>query len=209
MRVRITLTKTEAMRYTGHLDLRRALERAFRRAALPLAYSQGFNPRARLNLASPLPLGFTSEHELADVWLEEEVAPETVRAALNESAPPGFSILAAEAEDERAPKLPSLVEAATYLVTLPEPAADLDDRVRALLAAERIERRRRKKTYDLRPLVERLERLPDDEAGRPRLSMRLTALPGATGRPDEVLAALGLPPETARIHRTRIWLEEG
>ena len=62
------------MRFTGHLDLHRAWERTFRRAGLPLAYSQGFNPHPRLNLASALPLGFTSEGEVIDVWLEQDLA---------------------------------------------------------------------------------------------------------------------------------------
>ena len=55
MRARITFAKTEAMRYTGHLDLARALERTLRRAGLPLSYTQGFTPRARLHLACALP----------------------------------------------------------------------------------------------------------------------------------------------------------
>ena len=44
-------SKTDAMRYTGHLDLHRAWERTFRRAGLPLAYTQGFSPHPRINLA--------------------------------------------------------------------------------------------------------------------------------------------------------------
>jgi radical SAM-linked protein len=70
MRIQITFSKTGAMRFTGHLDLHRAWERTFRRAALPLAYSQGYNPRPKMNLASALPLGFTSECEVIDVRLE-------------------------------------------------------------------------------------------------------------------------------------------
>jgi radical SAM-linked protein len=71
MRLRITFAKTEAMRFTGHLDLHRTWERCFRRARLPLAYTQGFNPHPRLNLAAALPLGFTSQGEMIDAWLEQ------------------------------------------------------------------------------------------------------------------------------------------
>ena len=55
MRLRATFSKTMAMRYTGHLDVQRAWERALRRASLPLAYSQGFKPHPKLNLTAPLP----------------------------------------------------------------------------------------------------------------------------------------------------------
>ena len=72
-RYRITFTKDEAQRFTSHLDLHRAWGRLLRRAGLPLLYSQGFNPRPRIQLSTALPLGCTSEHELADIWLTEEI----------------------------------------------------------------------------------------------------------------------------------------
>ena len=58
MRVRLTFTKQGALRYTGHLDLHKILERSIRRAKLPLAYSQGYHPQPKINLAAALPLGF-------------------------------------------------------------------------------------------------------------------------------------------------------
>ena len=70
-RIRISFSKTEAMRFTGHLDLILTWERTFRRADLPLSYSEGFNPRPVINLAAPLPLGFISTAEIGDFWLSE------------------------------------------------------------------------------------------------------------------------------------------
>lgn len=78
MRLRLTFAKTDAMRFTGNLDLHRTWERTIRRAGLPLAYSQGFHPQPRLNLASALPLGFTSQFEMVDVWLENEMPLEQI-----------------------------------------------------------------------------------------------------------------------------------
>ncbi|HLE27799.1 MAG TPA: TIGR03936 family radical SAM-associated protein, partial [Anaerolineales bacterium] len=69
-RLRLTFAKTAAMKFSGHLDLHKTWERTLRRARLPLAYSQGFNPQPRLQLASALPLGFTSECEVLDAWME-------------------------------------------------------------------------------------------------------------------------------------------
>ena len=73
MRIRITFSKSGAMQYVGHLDLHRSWERTFRRSGLPLAYSQGFHPQPRLNLACALPRGFTSQCEIFDAWLEQDV----------------------------------------------------------------------------------------------------------------------------------------
>ena len=69
MRLRVTFAKTEPMRFTSHLDLYRAWERMLRRAGFPLVFSQGYNPRPRLQLATPLPLGITSRFEIIDFWL--------------------------------------------------------------------------------------------------------------------------------------------
>src|SRR5512139_3345190 len=93
MRIRIIFSKTDAMRFTGHLDLHRTWERLVRRAGLPLAYTQGYSPHPRINLASALPLGFTSDCEVVDIWLEVEMPSGEVRLALTQAAPPGISIL--------------------------------------------------------------------------------------------------------------------
>ena len=72
-RLRITFSKGDTLKYTSHLDLMRIWERSLRRAGAPLAYSSGFNPRPRLQLAAALPLGHTGEAEWLDALLEEPV----------------------------------------------------------------------------------------------------------------------------------------
>jgi radical SAM-linked protein len=73
IRIRISFSKFGAMQYVGHLDLHKSWERTFRRSGLPLEYSQGFHPQPHLNLACALPVGFTSQCELLDAWLEQEL----------------------------------------------------------------------------------------------------------------------------------------
>jgi len=252
MRLRITFAKTEAMRYTGHLDLQRTWERTLRRAQLTLAYSQGFNPRPKINLAAALPLGFTSRCEVADIWLERDHATTDIEFRLKAAVPPGIEILQVEEIDLTAPKLPKLVCAAVYVVTLlesipahdvsaqksvvrPEPHPsirfdtqdaglfhqnsivpldieqipyDLAMRIDRLLEAEKLMRERRGKLYDLRPLIEDLCEIKPATEGGLRIRMRLAARSGATGRPDEVLAALEIPPHKARVQRTELVFTE-
>lgn len=187
------------MRFTGHLDLHRAWERTFRRAHLPLAYTQGFHPQPRIQLAGALPLGFTAEGELADIWLEEDLPIDAVSVALSAAAPPGLHIRAAEVVDDRQPPLQVLLRSATYVVQLDEPQPDLTDRIAALLAQPGLPRTRRDKAYDLRPLIEALTvgAPPDVE-----LVMQLAARDSATGRPEEVVDALGCDASAAGYHRT-------
>lgn len=202
MRLRITFSKQGALRYTGHLDLHKMWERAARRADLPLNYSQGFHPHPQIQLAAALPLGFSSRCEVVDLKLNEPLPLEGLTERLQVAMPPGLRILSVESVDERAPALQTQVAAAEFEVELLE-GVDLDELTRkidAVLTAESLPRERRGKPYDLRPLIEMLEFHPN----RSRIFMRLTAREGATGRPEEVLDALGIALEHARVERTRL-----
>ena len=211
MRVRLTFTKQGALRYTGHLDLHKIIERSIRRAKLPLAYSQGFHPQPKLNLAAALPLGFSSRAEVMDIWLKEDMVD--VPAKLQPHVPPGLVILDAKPVDDHAPSLQSQVVSAEYEVNITEAgsASGLTEKIASVLEAESILRIRRKKDYDLRPLIEELTLTPNPSSLKgeenPLLFMRLTAREGATGRPEEVLDAMGIPLENTRIERTRLIFE--
>lgn len=205
-RLRMVFAKNGPARFIGHLDLARTIERMLNRAQIPLAYTQGYNPRPRMQLATALPLGFTSECEIADIWLLEKVNPETALQALAPKSAPGIEIRKLYEVPIKQPALQP--EEGTYLVTL----LDQDDenlkvQVDQLLAAEHLHRERRGKEYDLRPLILSLEVLNGYDNSQ-QLLMRLSLLPGKTGRPDEVLAALDRDPLAAGIHRTELVLQE-
>ena len=155
-RLRLTFAKTAAMRFSGHLDLHKTWERTVRRARLPLAYSEGFNPQPKIQLAAALPLGFTSECEVVDVWLETPQDLVEARAALERAAPPGITLIEIGEAPERGPALQTQVAAAEYRVVVGSSLtpAEMDGRIAALLAAPEIRRVRRAKAYDLRPLIE-------------------------------------------------------
>ena len=94
--------------------------------------------------------------------------------------------------------LQAQTESATYEVTLLDELDNMElaARIQALLAEGEIRRERRGKAYDLRPQILSLQ-LARNETGQALLHMKLTLLPGQTGRPDEVLMALGLEPTAA------------
>src|SRR5712692_11476874 len=94
-RFRLTFSKGEPVRYISHLDLMRTWERILRRAGLKLAHSQGFNPRPRLVFAAPLSVGVTSEAEIVDVDLEEELVAEELVSRVRPALPPGIHVLSA------------------------------------------------------------------------------------------------------------------
>ena len=214
MRLRITFSKTGSLRYTGHLDLQTVWERTARRAALSLAYTHGFHPGPRIQIASALPLGYAGRAEIVDMWLElSQIDYADARKRLQAGAPPGLTIQQVEAVDEHDPALQTQVVSAEYEVTLLETVSDpdLQSRLEGLLAATSLPRERRGKPYDLRPLIEELSVSPSSLGGGVgvRVFMRLAAREGATGCPEEVLDVLGIPLEMTHIERTRLLLRTG
>ena len=85
--------KTENARYVSHLDFVRMYGRALRRAHLPVAFSEGFNPHPVIGFALPLPVGYTSECEIIEISFTEPVSPCVVVDKLNEVLVTGVRIL--------------------------------------------------------------------------------------------------------------------
>ena len=209
MRVRVNYARSDAIRYTGHLDTQRVWERTLRRSRLPVAYSQGFNPQARIQIACALPLGFTSLCELMDFWLEAALPLPEIEMALLGALPPGIRVLSLAEVGLHQAALQTQVVAASYQAALfdPFPLSELAPRVQNLLSESSLVRIWREKSYDLRPLIESLMCSLSD-IGCPTIQMRLSAKQNATGRPEEVLSALALNPYLAYFERTQLFLSD-
>lgn len=196
MRLRIKFHKQGALRYIGHLDLHKIWERSTRRADLSLMYSQGFHPQPKIQIASALPLGFASVCEIVDMWTSYDYNTDQVHEKLQVSVPVGLRIESVSVIEEPSPPLQMMTASAVYEIQIPDPAREgIGEKVTTLLDAGSIERTRRGKAYDLRPLIEEL-RVTDDG-----IITQLSAREGATGRPEELLDALGIGFESCFIER--------
>jgi len=207
-RLRLTFGRGEEVKYITHLDLMRFWERALRRAALPVAYSEGFSPHAQISLAAPLPVGTTSEAELMDVFMAQRVAPKTVLRDLARQLPAGFTLIAAEEVGIGLPALQADVRFAEYDVEVAPGDVDVSAAVERFLASPSVpwEHRREDevRAYDIRALVDEVQILRRD-ADAVTLRMRLKNDSSGSGRPEQVALALGLG-QPRRIHRTRLVL---
>jgi len=192
------------MQYVGHLDLHRSWERIFRRSGLPLGYSQGFHPQPHLNLACALPLGFTSQCEILDAWLGQDVPIDQIQAMVSSALPPGLEVLSLEIIDLLAPALQTQVTSAVYMITFLDDIPDLDDRLQNIISANHLPRLRRNKSYDLRTLIEGITSLPKNEVGNCSIRVQLAAREAATGRPEELLDELGIKFEATHVHREKL-----
>ncbi|MFW5691369.1 MAG: TIGR03936 family radical SAM-associated protein [Chloroflexota bacterium] len=209
-RLHIIFGKHGALKYTGNLDVSKVWERVLRRANLPILYTQGFNTRPRIQLATALPLGITSDCEIIDVALRERLPTlDGISQQLEAVAPDGLKVVRVDDVPVNSPPLQTSVRSAEYRIHFEDAIAPevLRERVMALLARDRvikeIVRKRRKSYVDLRPLI--LE-LIVDEAGD--LIAHLATGERGSMRPDEVLVEMGLEAYHVRVHRFALHLED-
>ncbi|NLA80923.1 MAG: DUF2344 domain-containing protein [Chloroflexi bacterium] len=207
-RVRIRFAKHEGLRFIGHLDLQRLFERALNRTGLPLRYSQGFSPKIRLNLASALPLGFVSSAEVLDFWLNCPVDLEEIKNSLQESLPKDIQILDIEEIDNKRPSLQASLSSSVYRISIPISYAhdELIKSFNALISQENIPFIRRKKTVDIKPMIEFYQFENTPEASVITLQMSSTA--ESNGRPDELLSLIKVDPADVIIERIQLIFEE-
>ena len=115
--------KGEKLRFIGHLDLMRTMQRALRRSHLPIKYSNGFNPHIRLSFAAPLSVGVAGKREMMEVPVEDGTSPAEFIQKLNACLPPDLQIVSAKPVSDEFPTLMSLMAGSEYSVRLPRSAA--------------------------------------------------------------------------------------
>lgn len=88
----ISFSKKGLMRFISHLDLMRLFQRASRRAGLPIAMSEGFNPHPRISFKRALKLGIESENEEVTFRVNGWMNPQEFKSRLAEQLPDGINI---------------------------------------------------------------------------------------------------------------------
>jgi len=127
--------------FVGHLDFLKLFQRAVKRAGLPVAYSQGFNPHQLMSFGMPLALGMAGLNEYADIEFDTEPDPDGITRALNAALPDGLFIIETKLMPEKAKNAASLVCAAEYEIIFPEDESlkqAINGIVGGILASERI-----------------------------------------------------------------------
>lgn len=211
-RYRLQYGRDKDLIYVSHLDLMRFWERAFRRAKIPLAYTEGFTPHPRISLAAPLALGISSEAELLDVFLQSFIPPSSLSESLKKQMPSGIDLRGVWRLPLEAPSLQSQTLFAEYLVNLDSNKSDeeLKEAIRAFLIREDIPWQHSRDTgprkYNLRLLVKELW-LVSYHDSQCTLGMKLKADATGSGRPEQVALSLGFEKSPRTIHRTRLILK--
>lgn len=213
-KLRLRYAKRGRLRFSSHRDFQRALERALRRAEVPMAYSAGFSPHPKVSYANSAPTGVASEAEYVEIGVTQTCDPDAVRAALDAALPPGLDVV--EVVEARTPDFVNRLEASIWRVELPGVSdADAAAAVAALLAADEVMVERLMKngirTFDARSAVISASVASVGAArSEPEADCAILTLVVRHGtpsvRPDDVLSALRrvadlVPPKPPRVTR--------
>ena len=117
-RLRVTLGKLGDMALIGHLDLARLLDRAVRRAALPISFTGGYHPGPRISPANALSLGATSTGEVVDFELTQTMDSADFQQRLQEQLPDTLPLYTVETVSVKAPSATKVLEQADYLLAV-------------------------------------------------------------------------------------------
>lgn len=173
--VRLYFTKTDRLRFISHLDMNRFMNRAVRRAKLPIWYTEGFNPHPHIIFALPLSLGFESTYDAVDLRLtDDDIEIDTLCDRLNAVCPEGIHFFDAATPVAKI----SAVTFADFEITFSDNGA-LETPLKSMLSLERIvcEKKTKKggiKEIDLKEKLVSAD-ISSNEDGNTRLSLRLPA----------------------------------
>jgi len=219
-RYRIQFTKEDRVRFLSHLDLVKAFERAIRRAGIPIAFSEGFNPHPKMSFASALAVGVTSDAEYIDLELSHEMDIYELQERLAAGLPPGISVKAVREVPDSSLALMAQVNRAAYEVVAPagEPVNqdELDSKVDYFLKTPEIMITKRTKKgprpKNIRPGIFNLKGTVDGD--QVIFSMVTAAGEHGNVRPEEVICALneqsavGIDCESLYIRRRALYVEK-
>ncbi len=202
IRIRVRYSKVGNLRFVGHLDTQRLFERALRRANLPLRYTQGFNKRIRLNLASALPLGFISNAEVLDFWLDATMDSQEISRKLQGALPAEIRIIGLNPVSTSLPSLQASLLSSDYRICLPRDIRreNFQQMVDLLLQVHEILVSRRNKSFDYKPLIFEHDLQADSDSGLV-WNLRLSSTPEGNARPDDILKLLEINPADCLIER--------
>ena len=215
MKLRMQITKDRDIRFISHLEYVRTIERAIRRAKLPAAYSEGFNPHLKFSLASALGVGVVSYTEFVEIELAEPMEVEAAARALDKALPRGIRVLAADAVANNTAALMAEAAGASYVVTLPydkdmsEAVANYNDAVELLFKKAAPKRKEKFKEIDVKFYIPEIA--VEQKDGKTIFSFECKITPTGSMKAVDLLNALNeayaleLPVEMADIERHTLY----
>lgn len=218
--IRIKFRKVGDLQYISHLDLQRTLARVLVRAKIPMWYTQGFNPHAKVVFGLPLSVGTESECEFIDLRVDRDIPPAELKKQLNRELTADMQILEAY---EPTTKFQD-VAWAKYEIALQAPSlnAEVASKLQALYTTAPLTMTKKTKSgereIDIIPMIRKIHVVyNEDRPGEIRISAVLSAGSNEHLNPELLIKAArdrlgvltGNPTEELySILRTHVYLDD-
>jgi radical SAM-linked protein len=184
-RFRCRLTKLGPAKFLGHLEFSQLVNRAFRRAKVPLAYSQGFHPLPKIAFGPPLPVGYESWAEYVDFQVQGRFLPEEALLQLNRVLPQGVEMTELQEIPLKSPSIFDNIFMILYNISVNGPAGVKEEKIGRFEKAEAfpVIWSRKNRNIDLKIFLASVK-LVDDTT----IQLQLRFGPEGSLRPEEALA---------------------
>ncbi len=223
VKIQYQFKRSTPLRFLSHLDQQRLFQRAFRRANMPVEYSQGFNPHPRMSFALAMSVGLTSDGEYGEVIVSEDIDVETFISRMNQVLPNGLEITAAKICDAGVGSLSAALYKSIYRIRINVvPGTDLAALAAAIesylaLPQILIQKRNKKGKYvekDIRPFIESIAVFADPETDKVNVKMTLIYIEQQCVKPEQILesinnqkCAIFLIDPSIEIHREKLLIK--
>lgn len=223
VKIQYQFKRSIPLRFLSHLDQQRLFQRAFRRANIPVAYSQGFNPHPRMSFALAMSVGLTSDSEYGEVIVSTDIDVETFICRMNQALPNGLEIIAAKICGEGVGSLSASLSKSDYRIRVKViPGTDLvalSEAIESFLALPQIliQKRNKKGKFvekDIRPFIESISVFADAEIDHVNVKMTLIYIEQQCVKPEQVLesfnnqfSAVFVIDPTIELHREKLLLK--
>ena len=208
--------------YTSHLDMQRFFKRAFARAEIELAFSNGFNPHPKMSFAQPLSLGYSSQSEYLEFQTKEQMPAEQIKSRLAEVMPEGIGILRCVQLPDNGKSLAAMCVAASYRIFIRWDETEMGCRAdkfdmrgfldqKEILVLKRMKKKKEPKEIDIKSKIREIEWAAQDNIII--MSTKLDAGSDSNLSPDLLIQAIGrytgaaIPPENVEISRVDMELD--
>jgi radical SAM-linked protein len=225
--IRIRFIRGDEVKFISHLDLMKSFERTLRRSGIPVAYSQGFNPRPQMVFGLPLSVGVSSEAEYADFEMAEYIAPSEFMNRMNNELPKGIRITDARVKSLKGNIMASVAGAVYNISVFLKEGIDIEEireKISCFTDKSKIIVRKEGKggvrDMDIKPMIQKLDLNPigqippgyEDFKTAFLLTAALKAGSVSNLKPELLIIALAedtsLSIGAFRIHRKELFIEK-
>ncbi len=203
---RLKFSKTDKMKFVGHLDLLKIVQRTFVRAKLPISYSLGFNPHQLMSFGLPLSLSVESIGEYLDIELDKDLSTNEVKEALNKELPNGLLILEVKKLQEGRKAAAAELRAATYEIYVEN--QPLKEKVEHINSSDKVvimkKTKRSLEEVDIKEDIMSVSYNSDKNC----IEMLISTGSQRNIKPEHVLDFMGLLESSPKIKRIEMFLEK-